>query len=754
MKQLKPKYLLEFEEQVCRDPIITPLALTLASVGTATGITAVTGLTVTAASLSSALGSLLVSVAVGALKSVLFRPDKPRAIEPDGVKAVRIDSLPPIRSAYGVRELGGFVIAREVVGDQFYFGYLMNSRASEGPFTLRVDGREVPLTGDIEDLDGPGAQPTDPNPESEQLYDILVSADTNNPYLRAWLTRGDHTDYPADILTEWPGITETPLFEGLTILWCAFRAGPASQRSKRWPKGVPQVTLEGPWSLVYDPRTGQTAYSNTAALVALDILRNENGDAVPDRKFDFASFAAGADIDEQEIPLKAGGTEKRYAASGLWEVDPNEEPFRAVQPALQASMATIVEVEGQWRYIPGVYQAPDVFLTDHDVVGDEFTIDLVSDPAERANAARVRFVSPDRNYEYATFSDGPDGDGTYIDAAALAEDMDERSLLSADLSWVTSKGQAARIRRRMVEIARAQKRIKSAFYWKGLEAHVGTGVSFTAASLPPKASGDYICANWAVTFEVDDAEAGTFRVRTPMLLRETSPGFDFWDPEDEPEVAGPPAQTSQLGPPVMTGLSVVQEVVTTAGGDLIAARVSAPPSTTTSVFAYRMRWKKTGDTEYVDTVSTDSETLNAADRVELRALGLELGSHVFEMRAVSPLGESDWATITETITAPADATAAPTLTGAYVNQTLGTRLTVAAPDDPSVRRAKFYRGTTSTFGSATEIEMVLASQDTETEWHDPPLSDDTYYYWATILNTWGVESPESNTLTIVIDEGM
>ena len=86
-----------------------------------------------------------------------------------------------------------------------------------------------------------------------------------------------------------------------------------------FPGGLPNVSAKVRGRKIYDPRTGQTAWSDNAALVILDYLRAPFGLNCSLDEIDLSSFIAAANICDETV-LRPGGNERRYTANGV--IDP------------------------------------------------------------------------------------------------------------------------------------------------------------------------------------------------------------------------------------------------------------------------------------------------------------------------------------------------------------------------------------------------------------------------------------------------
>lgn len=153
---------------------------------------------------------------------------------------------------------------------------------------------------------------------------------------------------------------------------------------------------------------------------------------------------APANICDEDVPLKAGGTEKRYRVGGVIRAD---ETFIEVEEMFAAAMAgQIIQPEGSVDIAPGVAQASVATITDADLVIGEPVLWSDFEPGpDRVNSIIPSYVEPAQNWQ--THAAPIRRSTTDIDADGGPHEE------SLDLSLVTSGTQAQRcgeIRRRRV----------------------------------------------------------------------------------------------------------------------------------------------------------------------------------------------------------------------------------------------------------------------------------------------------------------
>lgn len=280
--------------------------------------------------------------------------------------------------------------------------------------------------------------------------------------------------------------------------------------------GEPPYEVVGRAEPVYDPRDGSQSATNTSTwkwsmngvLCAAHILRSFPNIKAAD--LDYGDIAAEATKAEQVVTTKVG-TEQRSRASGFW---PSEaERGDIMEQVLRSIGAEIVQTDDNRFAIRLIddTRTPDVAFTEKHIVGIEWRSGPES--VERPNVCRVRYYSPERNYEMA------DIDLTGISWARVQTEIDRvgEQFYDVELPFCMSASQAQRIARRLFALARADAGTVT-LNMAGLAAW---GLS-TASIHFPDIDETKVCA--IGTPRVDD-EAGT--VSIPFIVW---PDLPAWNP--------------------------------------------------------------------------------------------------------------------------------------------------------------------------------------------------------------------------------
>lgn len=305
---------------------------------------------------------------------------------------------------------------------------------------------------------------------------------------------------------------------------------------------------------IYDPRTDTTGYTANPALCAAWYLTAIMGFAWDSLDPDALELAA--DVCDGDVPLKAGGTEKRYECHGVISADMQH---REVLDLLARSMAGVIRyASGKWMIQAG---APTVGTP----------IDLTEDRA--LDGYKVLYDPPDRSLPNAVRGSCVDIEtwqpraypqrrlGTAIAAEGGPWWLD------IDLPLTTSHTMAQRIAKIELLRARARKRFTIELDLRGLRAKPGSLVTWSAPEIGMDAE----------LFEVDvfgfaarDGKAGKV-LGTRLDLVEYSADFFAWNAAtDEQEGASGvaiPGGIGDIAPPD----GCYDETITVESGENFAA---------------------------------------------------------------------------------------------------------------------------------------------------------------------------------------
>lgn len=208
-----------------------------------------------------------------------------------------------------------------------------------------------------------------------------------------------------------------------------------------------EVIMRG--SLIYDPRSGLTAWSENSICILAHVLRRDP--AFSSSKFNWGRIATEANKADVMV-AKLGGTEKRSRLWGMWAWE--SERGETMQQFLDSAGAEIRLDEDGKIYFELIDDDidPEIDFTPGDIY--DYTWQSGPEAVERPNICRVKYYSPERNYELADLTlEG------VVDWARIDDEVDRYGpkFFDIELPFCPSASQAQRIARRKFAQARADR---------------------------------------------------------------------------------------------------------------------------------------------------------------------------------------------------------------------------------------------------------------------------------------------------------
>lgn len=690
--------------------VTNAIAVIVKSIAAATGINAV---------VVAAAGRLLAGVAINAL---VGRARSRGGLGQQDIRAQlsAYNELVRVRYVYGRCFATGTPLPATTKDGVQYLCCLLNSRPSQGNFSLYLDNRPVALSGDPYDLSGPGAIATN------GLFDGQVTV---------WFGTGDQTHPPTTFTDEVPyhaddrplGYKVTEAGRGLTIVWLKLRRGGSDRLQQRWPS-YPRVGVSvlGDWSKVWDPRDpaqGATdvathTFSRNQALAKMDVIMRNPFRVYSEADIDAETWKNGADVCDEEIALKDGGTAPRYRIAGT-VVFEGAELEQIVEPVEAAGASRIARVGGKIAYIPGVAKTPAAVIADMEGLP---SLSMVSPPEEQFDEVHTTYSPLERDGEPASLKRWPIPGVTRSGLPRV---------MSLDLSMVSDAPQAMRIRKIMGLRTTYTRRLEGVSFAEALPLMPG---SWATTAL------DYEQMNG--TFEAEGmhplahpvGEDGGVAMRIPISLRETNDAIYTWTPEDDEEdVTHPPFDVGDYIPPPPGEITITTgDAVNLDLGAGVTPRAKfafdPPPG---NVEAFEWQFAPEGE-PYDATFLIDPNVRDGADQAFGYMTGAAGVAHNLRVRAIYLNGTSDWVETTDVTPVVNIALDLPTM-GAPSEISPGTvRVPVTVPNDPDVLGVELFAGPDSDSANAAIVGFtVFASQNTTVDIEESGLgSAVTRFYFA------------------------
>ncbi|MBG2909203.1 phage tail protein, partial [Proteus mirabilis] len=240
---------------------------------------------------------------------------------------------------------------------------------------------------------------------------------------------------------------------------------------EKFPYGLPNVKCEVWGKHLFDPRTGQTEWSNNGALVILDYYRHYL--KVPDTDIDFDSFKQAADLCDEKVSLPEGGFESRYTLNGAYDL--NESPSSVLEAMHKCINAEPTFTAGKHGIQIGAYYGPAIkTITESQLIGT-VTCTPETGLKDATNAVYGTFIDAEQLYTKTDFTPVIVDEWVKEDGLEIRENIDYR--------FVTSPYQAQRLARQYLRKKKAGRRVQLTMNLDGYAYRPGEVVLLALPSL-------------------------------------------------------------------------------------------------------------------------------------------------------------------------------------------------------------------------------------------------------------------------------
>lgn len=410
-----------------------------------TSITGWVASTLVGLGLTAAAAGVAANLIIGAalLGITMLTSARPPLMKTPQAQAVLNQSIGPRVRGYGRALLGGTRAFFDSKDGNLYQAVMMHSGEIDAIEGIRLGDQAVALNGDGDVTTAPFAWTYRPpgaiGDAGETRYAVRI-----RQYLGTTTQAADPL-----IAGAFPSVwTSAHRLQGIAYLTARFTSPPQEEFQKIFPEGY-NTPLRGLCRLsrVLDPRTGVTAWSDNAGLCILDYLISPDGFRKSIDDIDLPSFRAFANICDENVPLAAGGSEKRYRLWGVYQLtDEPEDIMRKMRATCDAELYQTAE--GKIAIRGGKWEPPTVVITERDILGH--SLEQGNDRFATFNELKITYTSPMHDYQSVEAT-------PWIDH----NDQDERGALPSelDLDFVPSPAQARRLAK--IHIAKSNPR------WKG-----------------------------------------------------------------------------------------------------------------------------------------------------------------------------------------------------------------------------------------------------------------------------------------------
>lgn len=366
-----------------------------------------------------------------------------------------------------------------------------------------------------------------------------------------------------------------------------------------FPNGRPEISFLVRGKKCYDPRTSTTAWTQNPALQILDYLTNtqygvgENIADIETASGITGSFYDGADLCDEEVPVLAGGTEKRYTGNGYFVIGESHQTI--IEELCTAMGGSIATGGDKYKCVPARYFAPEITLDENDILSELRVTTRIS-RRDNFNAVKGTYVSPQANYEETDF---PSIRNSYY----KAQDNNEEIFEDIQLPYTQSGATAQRLAKIELERIRQPITVELTATLKAYLAEVGETIKLTWPRF-----------GWVEKiFEIEELEpvpngdGGNLYFGIRLVLRETAEAVLDWNAGQETRVDLAPNTTlpNAFSVQVPTGLTLTSgttELYVRHDGTVFSRiKVAWTPMTdffVTSGGTVEVQYRKTGTTNW------------------------------------------------------------------------------------------------------------------------------------------------------------
>lgn len=313
--------------------------------------------------------------------SLIFKPKAPETPKPEDGKYNLRQNVPSLAVVLGRNKKGGdYAFLEEVNGQAFHIRVVAGHRIHA--FLQHY------LHDEAVGLDGSGFVVFPTHFASKVQIGTRLGLDAETAY--------------GEVVAAFPSIWDADFRgDGLATTLMIASSVPSEHFQTVYPQQMPVQTDIVQGALLYDPRNPAHApgnddtwtYSENLALIRLFHLTHPSGGKMTLDDMHLPDWEHAADVCDQIVLNKAGGSEPRYHG-GLWYRYDND-PVAVGRIIDQAAELVVYETaEGKVGVHAGEYVAPDIRLTADDIISLQFDVNRRKN--SNVLAVRGRFTDPDQ----------------------------------------------------------------------------------------------------------------------------------------------------------------------------------------------------------------------------------------------------------------------------------------------------------------------------------------------------------------------
>lgn len=476
--------------------------------------------------------------------------------------------------------------------------------------------------------------------------------------------------------------------------------------------GMPNISAVVKGRKVYDPRTGVTAYSDNATLCIRDYLMDSTyGIDAQLSEIDDTIMISAANVCDEAVALKSGGTELRYTLNGV--VDTAVLPEGNIKAMLTSLAGSLYHSNGKWKIRAGAYVIPTVSLNEDDLAGPVQTQTAIS-AASNFNAVKGQFVGPATSYQPTDYK-------PITSAVFEAADGGFRKYTNLNLPYTNSSTMAQRIAKIVLYQNREAISIKAKYKLSAFKFDVGDTLMINDARRG-FVNKPFVLTQWTLNFTDTD-------VSVDCVFRETNSSVYISNADEEAFFQDNTTLPDASFVAAPTGLTVTAGSVINNDGTVISNLIASWNAGLGGfVNRYEFQYKLTGAVDYT---AVDGTSTGAV--IQPVIVG---SSYDIRVRAVNVFGiRSAWAIFT--VSGSGDTTPPTTPTG--ISVTVGNKQVTIAWTNPAVSdfdHVNIYESSANISSGSAIIGSISGTSFTDTGLPNGTIR----YYWLKSVDTTGNQS--------------
>ncbi len=219
--------------------------------------------------------------------------------------------------------------------------------------------------------------------------------------------------------------------------------------------GLPSVTAILKGLKCFDPRSNTTAWTDNAAIVSATVLTHPLLKfRATANQFDIGDLIESANVCDEQVPISATESQKRWTVNGLISTAEN---LNDIRNKLALHMAGSVYWKGKWSIVAGAFRMPEITLTEDDFVSAGST-QIVNTRSKKEKFNTVEGTFADQKNDYVG-STAP----AYTRQAYITQDAGKVIAQSVDLPLCVDGFTANRVFAALCETGRRGLTLKSSF---------------------------------------------------------------------------------------------------------------------------------------------------------------------------------------------------------------------------------------------------------------------------------------------------